>query len=169
MVPRLGRLNAIICLCCAAISASPAGADGWRDSLSKMRIPDSPARGRVRGEELKVDRADLRGSHLHLRQGKDFFSDREFAILIQGSQKTLQGRTLTVSDEDDLSKVPVQIHMSWKPKGDSLPKTKMFMEGFLMRLELGRIRNGRLPGRIYLCIPDFKRSYVAGTFVAVVR
>jgi hypothetical protein len=37
-----------------------------------------------------------------------------------------------------------------------------------MKLEFGEVKEGRLPGRIYLCYPDDERSYVAGRFVAKV-
>jgi hypothetical protein len=140
----------------------------WRDSLESVRIPNSPPRGRIRGVDFKPDRVELQGSHLTIRQGADFFADLEFRVLMSGPQSALQGRKFKVDEDMELGRIP-HVHMSWRPKGESLPKTKMYMDGYLMRLEFGRISNGRLPGKIYLCIPDFKRSYVAGAFSAVVK
>jgi len=37
-----------------------------------------------------------------------------------------------------------------------------------MRLEFGALSKGKLPGKIYLCTPDAEKSYVMGTFNAVV-
>ena len=143
------------------------GPDGWRDNLQRVRIPEAPARGRIRGQELKVDRAELRGSHLYLRQGKEFFAEREFVILMSGPQAALQGKKFNIAEDQEMG-VP-HVHMSWKQPGSTLPKTKIILGDYIMRLEFGRLQGGRLPGKIYLCIPDFKRSYVAGTFVAVVK
>lgn len=38
-----------------------------------------------------------------------------------------------------------------------------------MRLQFGKRRGGRLPGRIYLSFDDSERSFVAGTFNAMIR
>jgi hypothetical protein len=38
-----------------------------------------------------------------------------------------------------------------------------------MRLIFGRRHNGRLPGKIYLALKDADKSYVAGTFEAVIE
>ena len=140
----------------------------WRDDLGGARIPSGPPQGRIRGIEFKPDRVELQGSQLTIRQGADFFADREFKVLMSGPQKALQGRKFAVQEDTDFGKSP-HVHMSWRPKGETMPKTRMYMEGYLMRLEFGRISSGRIPGKIYLCIPDFKRSFVAGTFSAVVK
>ena len=38
-----------------------------------------------------------------------------------------------------------------------------------MKLELGKRKDGRLPGKIYVCIDDKEKSFVAGSFEAVVE
>ena len=38
-----------------------------------------------------------------------------------------------------------------------------------MRLKFGKRKDGRLPGTIYLCIDDKEKSFVTGTFEAVVE
>lgn len=59
--------------------------------------------------------------------------------------------------------------MSYKVPKETLPKTEMFSDKFSMRLEFGRSKAGKLPGRIYLCVADKDRSHVAGTFGATAR
>ena len=54
------------------------------------------------------------------------------------------------------------------PKKD-VPETEMFMRDYAMRLEFGRVENGKIPGKIYLSMPDKMQSYMAGTFVAEVK
>jgi hypothetical protein len=46
-----------------------------------------------------------------------------------------------------------------KARDDLVPK-------LTMRLELGKRKNGRLPGKIYLCIDDKEKCFVAGSFEA---
>jgi hypothetical protein len=31
-------------------------------------------------------------------------------------------------------------------------------------LEFGKEKDGKVPGKIYLCMPDDSKSYIAGTF-----
>ena len=38
---------------------------------------------------------------------------------------------------------------------------------YVMRLEFGELKEGRLPGRIYLCILDRGKSFIRGKFVVV--
>ena len=35
-----------------------------------------------------------------------------------------------------------------------------------MRLEFGTLANNKLPGKIYLCLPDDEKSYLMGSFNA---
>jgi len=39
-----------------------------------------------------------------------------------------------------------------------------YVEGYAMRLEFGKESDGKVPGKIYLCLPDEGKSFVAGTF-----
>jgi hypothetical protein len=47
------------------------------------------------------------------------------------------------------------------PRTDLLPKATM-------RLEFGKRAGDKLPGKIYLCIDDAEKTFVAGTFEAAV-
>ena len=38
-----------------------------------------------------------------------------------------------------------------------------------MRLEFGKLSGGKLPGKIYLCLPDQEKSFIAGTFEVQVK
>ena len=58
------------------------------------------------------------------------------------------------------------VHLKWKPEGSKTPESEVFMKDYAMRLDFGSIQNDKLPGKIYLCVPDAHKSVVAGTFVA---
>ncbi|MBW2169176.1 MAG: hypothetical protein JRG69_07945, partial [Deltaproteobacteria bacterium] len=61
------------------------------------------------------------------------------------------------------------IHMKWRPKNSKTPKSRVFMKGYSMRLEFGKTQDGKLPGKIYLCMPDEMKSYLAGSFTAIAK
>ena len=57
-----------------------------------------------------------------------------FLFLEEG--ETLDGKIYNVSSDRGLG-VP-HIHMKWRPEGQDLPETEMFMKDYAMRLELGK-------------------------------
>lgn len=143
----------------------------WMADLSKATIPQKPAAGRLHGETFTIDRAELQGGTLSLRQGTQFFPDLEFKLfLFVNSYTSLENQFLDILDEENppVKMVP-HIYMSWKPDSKSLPKSKSWTGDYVIRLKFGQMKNGRLPGQIYLCLPDMKQSFVAGTFDAIIK
>jgi hypothetical protein len=59
--------------------------------------------------------------------------------------------------------------MKWKLEGKDVPETEMFTNNYVMRLEFGALENGKLPGKIYVCLPDKMKSFVGGRFVAEIK
>jgi hypothetical protein len=41
--------------------------------------------------------------------------------------------------------------------------------GYAMKVEFGPVANGVIPGKIFLCLPDESKSWVAGTFRAEIK
>jgi hypothetical protein len=143
----------------------------WLADLSKATIPQKPASGRLHGEPFTIERAELQQGTLSLRQGHEFFADLEFKLfLFVNSYTQLEGQFLDILDEENppVKTVP-HIYMSWKPDPKSLPKSKTWTGDYVIRLKFDKARNGRLPGQIYLCLPDMKQSFVAGTFEAIIK
>jgi hypothetical protein len=56
--------------------------------------------------------------------------------------------------------------MKYRVEGKDIPETEVFMKGYAMRLEFGEAQGGVLPGKIYLCLPDQEKSFMAGAFSA---
>ena len=48
-------------------------------------------------------------------------------------------------------------------------KSETFRKGYAMKFEFGGITNNVIPGKIFLCLPDEHKSWVAGTFNAEIR
>lgn len=143
----------------------------WMADISKATIPQKPASGRLHGEPFTIDRAELQQGILSLRQGREFFADLEFKLfLFVDGPARLENQGLEILDEENppVKTVP-HVYMSWKPDAKSLPKTKSWTGDYVIRIKFGQVRNGRLPGEIYLCLPDMKQSFVAGTFNAILK
>jgi uncharacterized membrane protein YjgN (DUF898 family)/Tfp pilus assembly protein PilF len=136
--------------------------------LKMIEIPEKSASGKIRGEDFTVENAKIENGILTLRQGEDFFPDLAVTIfLFLEKGEKLGGKAYHI-DKDDGMGVP-HIHMKWRKEGEDLPKTKIFMESYVMRLEFGRKKNGTLPGKIYLSLPDEGESHVSGTFEAELK
>ena len=148
---------------------SPAGWKGpaWTTDLAKMKAPDAPAAGWVRGADFKVEEATLTPGNgfLTLRQGKPF-APGSYLTLQLGFQKTLadlEGKTITVPGKQPFSGM-IWAQLGRTPEGQKLPKIQMFTE-YTMKLEFGKGEGLKLPGKIYICLPDEAKSVIAGKFL----
>jgi tetratricopeptide (TPR) repeat protein len=149
-------------------NASSVRKNGWRMNLEGVHIPAGPASGRIHGDPVTIDEAVLEHSILTLRDGKNFFPDHAFMIfLFLKKGETPESKTYAVSKESGFGSP--HIHMKWKQQGKDLPQTKIWMNEYAMLLQFGKRNGGEMPGKIYLCIPDERKSYVAGTFTAHIK
>ena len=147
----------------AAEPAKPAVAV-WTLDAKEMRVPDVPVAGRLGGQPFALDKAEVSNTGtLSLRQGKDFVGDREVKVfLFLDKNRTPAGMTFEVTPATGPG--GPHVFASWKD-GDKMP-TATFGEKYALRLEFGPEADGRLPGKIYLGLPDDAKSFLAGTFVA---
>lgn len=144
---------------------------GWVEDLTDVDFPKMKAAGKLHGEEFTLDRAELQQGTLTLRQGREFFADREWKIFLFANDiSRLEGHFLNIETEDTepVTNMP-HVYMSWKPNAKDLPKTKTWTGSYVIKLKFGHVVDGKLPGQIYLCVPDMKRSFIAGSFEAVVK
>ncbi|MFC1699834.1 hypothetical protein ACFL1I_07785 [Candidatus Omnitrophota bacterium] len=141
----------------------------WREDLTGVAIPTTNAQGIIHGRAFTCEQATLdQGSILHLRQGQDFFADLELMIfLFLKKDETIENRTFDITKTTGFDSP--HIHMKWKPEDQTTPETAIFMEDYAMRLEFGGQTDGKLPGKIYICLPDEEKSAVAGEFLAEVK
>jgi hypothetical protein len=122
----------------------------------------------ISGMPFAVDEADIQKGVLSLRQGSDVPAEREFMIPLPLKQgETAEGKTYTVSRAAG-SSVP-RLQMKWLDEENGAVKTETFTRDYAMRLEFGPLEEGRLSGKIYLCVPDEAKSYVAGVFSAEMK
>ena len=144
------------------------GETGWKEDLTNVKIPESTLKGMIHGKEFTADKATLENGILTIRDGKDFFPDHAVMIfLFLKKGETVEGKSFDVKRIMGFG-VP-HIHIKWMPDAGNIPNTDMFMKDYSMHLEFETIKNGKIPGKIYLCMPDKLKSYAAGSFTATVK
>lgn len=146
---------------------------GWTNKLSEIKqIPDSPVTGMIDGIDFTLDQAVLAHGKLTLTKGPKFhgvFSEAEVVLHLSTDWD------LDVSGQQAVNNGRIQgfgqtIYMSAMRKEDKLPKGR-YVNECVMFLEFGsyNAKERTQPGRIYLCLPDRGKSYLAGTFEARVE
>lgn len=145
----------------------PAILSAWTTNASEIQIPDAPASGMLRGKPFASSRSTLQGGNLTLRQGKG--SPPELAITVAFPAKhgeDLAGKSVFVSATQP-PPVP-RVALRWKNE-EGKGETKSFKQGYLLKLSFGQVQGTRMPGKIYLSLPDNDLSFVAGNFDAEIR
>lgn len=136
----------------------------WTLALSPSdAMPGSPVAGRIHGRNFIIERASFQNGSLTLRYGTH--GAMEFGAIINFSGATaeeLSGKSLNVTTNAEKA---AKISLRWKDDSGAVQKPN-FDSGYAMRLEFGPFANNRLPGKIYLCLPDDEKSYLMGEFTA---
>jgi hypothetical protein len=139
----------------------------WSLELTNAVIPETTAVGSIHGLGFRCEKAFLTGGTLTLRQGKSAQSDLGVAVQLHARVgEDLSGKTVDVSPGRPPS--PPRVLVRWRDEQDHFP-TQMIPGGYLLHIVFGEAENNRMPGRIYLSLPDDAKSFVAGTFTAEIR
>lgn len=85
--------------------------------------------------------------------------------LIARQGEELSGKTLEITP--DRPRAP-RVVLRWKDEQQK-PATENFNSGYALKIVFGQATNRHMPGKIYLCLPDPAKSFVAGTFDAEIR
>ncbi len=136
---------------------------GWTLDLKAMKFGDGAVDGRVMGAEFKPNKIQLLNTGLSLRTDTD--NIHIFLNLKPG--QGIEGESFEWKPEPQEGQVnpAVHVHMnSLKPPG-----IQASAKGYALRLEFGKETGGKIPSKIYLCLPDDKKSWVAGCFTIDIR
>ncbi|MFZ9938106.1 MAG: hypothetical protein ACO3JG_13765 [Luteolibacter sp.] len=151
----------------APVDEAPAA--GQPEEASGQPIPGDPAVGKVHGKEFKVEKAtlDTRMGTLKLQQGEALIGDMQFTIFLFDDDEKMDGKTIKVKPKQDST--TAHIHMRYKAEGKNVPETEIHMDKYTMSLEFGIAKDGKIPGKINLRLPDKAGSFVAGSFEAEIK
>lgn len=139
----------------------------WTLNLADAVIPESTVAGSLRGKGFLCERAILTGGNLMLRQGTGPVAD--LAVNMQLFAKTgeeLSGKTIEIAPEREPPEPKVILR--WRDEAGK-GKSKSFPTGYLLRLVFGQPNGGKMPGKVFLALPDQDHSVLAGTFLAEIR
>ena len=143
----------------------------WTLDLTNAIFPDQIAAGEIHGKDFVCREAVLQNGLLMLRSERGwqamvsaniFISTNAFST---NAAQILGGRSFGVGT--NYAGFAPSVTLSWQ-EGD-MRVLEMFTNNFAMKLEFENLSSNRLPGKIYLCLPDAMKSYVAGSFTAEVR
>ena len=143
----------------------------WTLDLDNAKIPEGKANGMISGTNFVVEtaRLDKVGTAFLLRllQGAPASPDLGFMIYLHpNAGESVTGQTWTVSQDMKGKTVP-QVVKLLKTNPRFQAQQKNIFSGYAMKLELGQITNGVIPGKIFLAVPpDTEQSVVAGVFKA---
>jgi len=143
----------------------------WTLDVMKAAFPKKTAAGKIHGQDFVCREAVLQNGLLMLRSERGWQAMMTANIFVStnafsaNAAEILSGGRFEV-DTNHAGFVP-SVSLFWR-EGD-LRVMEMFTNNFAMKLEFGKTSGGKLPGKIYLCLPDETKSCVAGTFTAEIQ
>ena len=140
----------------------------WTLDLTNAVIPDQAAVGSIHGSGFFCERATLQGGNLSLRQGgKGGSPDLGLTINFFAHEgEELSGKTIEIPPDRAPPLPPIEVR--WK-EGDQKSIRRKINEGYALRIVFGEAAFKRIPGKIYVGLPDGEKSFVAGTFEAEIH
>jgi len=112
----------------------------------------------------------VRPIFLTLRQGEGLQGDLKITLII-GDRVGLGGRTLDLPTTSDIpAGEDYRVEIIWRENGQYHPQEFTRTQGgFVLHLECQPRVLSRIKGRIYLCLGDEQKSFVAGSFDATLQ
>ena len=139
----------------AGSPAVESGNAGWTSDLSSISFPGHPASGKLHGLDFVLTNAQFRGGDLRIRSANGLMLD------VYRLGTNVESRNYFI-ETGDVARASPHVRITWSEGG--VVQTATFTKGFAMKLQFGPAANRTMSGKIYLCLPDEARSWVAGTF-----
>jgi hypothetical protein len=147
--------------------AAPAATAG-QAKANVPEIPSTPAKGEIHGKPFVVESSSIENGVLTLRLGKDVTADLEVMVMLSTPPwEVPAGKSFKVAGAAGAG--APQILLAWKEPGQEAPSEQKFTDKYTLLLDFGQEKDKKLPGKIYLALPDEVKSNVAGTFDADIK
>lgn len=138
----------------------------WTLNLTNAAFPETTAAGRIHGKDFVCRRAVFQNGLLVLRSSTSREPEMSASIFIStNTAEAVSGRSFAMMP--DQLNPESQVSLFWRE--GNMRIVAVFTNGFALKLDFGSVSNNLLPGRIYLCLPDEAKSFIAGTFTAGIR
>jgi hypothetical protein len=146
------------------VAKAPAGPGegGAPARKPESAIPPTPAKGQVHGKEFAMDGATFRAGTLRLYQGGRDAALAEIQIArLSPSYEVPAGRTFRLTDAGRPDAPFIEVRSAGEGGAHN-----EFGDKYTLVLEFGRENNRKLPGKLYVKLPEAAKTQVAGTFEA---
>jgi DNA-directed RNA polymerase subunit RPC12/RpoP len=138
----------------------------WTLEPDKAGISSEPAKGMLHGEAFELTRSTLQGGTLSLRKGASWPPELAVAIVFPAKRgEDLAGKKVVVTVEQPGAP---KVTLRWKT-GETNSQAETFKSGYLLKLNFGQPENQKMPGEIFVALPDELKSAISGTFLAEIR
>ena len=131
-------------------------------------IPTHPVTGNVNKAAFVPDVVEIESGVLTLRQGDGPLATEVKVFLYTKPWEVPTGRSFNLIQPAANAESP-HIRVRSHEIGQNVPRQREYTEKYTLRLELGQEKDKKLPGKIFLALPDEDKSQVAGTFEAAIR
>jgi hypothetical protein len=128
---------------------------GWTSDISKASFPDHPVSGKLHGSDFTLKTVSFRNGDLKIT------SENGMLLDVFRLGESIEAQRYEIHSIDNDSTNP-HVKMTWN-EGDVV-QSSTYIKGYGMELQFDQAINRTISGRIYLCLPDASKSYVAGTF-----
>jgi hypothetical protein len=150
----------IIGLC---VAFAPVYASDWSINQPVELVPDTSLSGVIFGRDFELGEATFDNITLTIRSKKKMGGWPESEILIfVGRDDEVREWTVTPNSDDG---VP-HIHMKFAKKGKTFPSTLMYIGEYSMKLKIEEISDSKANVKLHLSLPDYKKSFLIGSFIA---
>lgn len=139
------------------VPANGTADSNWKTDPATMTFPDHPVSGKIHGNDFTLRRA------VAISGGIRLVSANRLVVEVHGLGTDIGGKSFEVHPKDAPNKIP-HVQMTW-PEGVLEPAAAV-ARGYAMKLEFSQANNGTISGKIYVCLPDNSKSWLAGTFDA---
>ena len=132
-------------------------------------IPDRLASGQIFKAAFAVESADMENGVLTLRQEGGSFPTEVIVNLRTQSWQVPAGRNFEIAPSATAGPDSPMVRVRWRESGEKEFRERDFTDKFSLKLELAKLQDRKLPGKIRLELPDDDKSQIAGTFNAELR
>lgn len=130
--------------------------NGWTSDIAEVAFPDRPIAGSLHGIDFTLKTAIFRNGALRINSNEGTSVE-----ILHGLGESIDGQSYSILTSDDDTANP-RIRMTWTE--NDVVQTQTFGKGYGLKLQFGQITNRKVSAKIYLCLPDDSKSFLAGTF-----
>ncbi len=139
----------------------------WTMNIPNAGIPDEPVTGTVNNIEFKLDSAVIENGVLILRKGSAKHPVLVVEVHnIQQPGEALDGKKFELPNVSGFN--TPKVVMKWEDAAKLRMPMRLFDNSFAIKLEFGRMEEGKIHGRVFISVPDGRKSFVTGAFDAEV-